>query len=62
VTWLGTTLTQLPFIEKIAELIDKGKAKAVLGNHDQAIFMDHSKFMNVDAWQAIQWTSRTTQR
>ena len=53
---VGYNADPVAIIEKIAELIDKGKARAVLGNHDQAIFMDHSKFMNTDAWNAIQWT------
>lgn len=43
-------------IEKVSELIDKNKAIAVMGNHDQAIFTDHSTRMNQSAWAAIQWT------
>ncbi len=53
---VGYNADPVAIIEKIAELIDQGKAKAVLGNHDQAVFMDHSKFMNADAWNAILWT------
>jgi len=53
---VGYNADPVAVIEKIAELIDQGKAKAVLGNHDQAVFMDHSKFMNADAWSAIEWT------
>lgn len=53
---VGYNADPVAIIEKIAELIDQGKAKALLGNHDQAVFMDHSKFMNADAWHAIQWT------
>ena len=43
-------------IEKISDLIEQKKAIAIMGNHDQATFTDHSTRMNASAWAAIQWT------
>ncbi len=43
-------------VDRVAELVSSGKALAVMGNHDQAIFTDHSRLMNPVAWAAIQWT------
>jgi diadenosine tetraphosphatase ApaH/serine/threonine PP2A family protein phosphatase len=43
-------------VDRVAELVDAGRAIALMGNHDQAIFTDHSRMMNPVAWSAIQWT------
>ena len=43
-------------IDRIGELVANKKAIAVLGNHDQAVFEDHSKQMNANANAAIEWT------
>lgn len=43
-------------VDRIAALVESGKAQALLGNHDQAVFTDHSRLMNPVAWSAIQWT------
>ena len=43
-------------IDRIGEMVANKKAIAVLGNHDQAIFEDHSHQMNASANAAIQWT------
>lgn len=53
---VGYNADPVAIIEKVAELIDKKKAIAVLGNHDEAVFTDHSTRMNTNAWAAIQWT------
>jgi predicted phosphodiesterase len=43
-------------IDRIGEMVANKKAIAVLGNHDQAVFEDHSHQMNASANAAIQWT------
>ncbi len=43
-------------VDRIAALVADGKAQALLGNHDQAVFTDHSRMMNPVAWSAIKWT------
>lgn len=43
-------------VNRIADLVHSGQAVAVMGNHDQAVFTDHSQQMNPAAWQAIEWT------
>ena len=49
---VGYNADPVAIIEKVAELIDKKKAVAVLGNHDEAVFSDHSTRMNANAWAA----------
>lgn len=43
-------------VDRVAELVLANRAVALMGNHDQAVFEDHSKHMNPNAWDAIQWT------
>ena len=43
-------------IDRIGEMVANKKAIAVLGNHDQAVFEDHSHQMNASANAAIEWT------
>jgi diadenosine tetraphosphatase ApaH/serine/threonine PP2A family protein phosphatase len=43
-------------IERVAELVQLGKAVAVQGNHDAACFEDYSQKMNPSALAAIHWT------
>ena len=43
-------------VDRIGELVANGQAQAVLGNHDQAVYEDHSQQMQPDAWAAIEWT------
>jgi predicted phosphodiesterase len=45
-------------VDRIASLVASGQAVAVMGNHDQAMFTDHSRLMNPAAWAATEW-SRT---
>jgi predicted phosphodiesterase len=53
---VGYNADPVALIEKIAELVDKNKAIALLGNHDQATFTDHTGRMNPTALTAIEWT------
>lgn len=43
-------------IDRVGALVNAGQAQALMGNHDQAVFTDHSRMMNPIAWAAIQWT------
>lgn len=43
-------------VDRVSGLVASGRAIAVLGNHDQAVFTDHSRLMNPVAWAAIEWT------
>jgi len=45
-------------VDRVAELVHSGQAIAVMGNHDQAIFTDHSRLMNPVAWAAIEWSRK----
>ena len=53
---VGYNADPIAIVEKVAELVDKNKAVALMGNHDAAVFKDHSTRMNAHAWAAIQWT------
>lgn len=53
---VGYNADPVALIEKIACLVEDKKAVAVLGNHDEAIFVDRSQRMNAEANAAIQWT------
>ena len=43
-------------IDRIGEMVADKKAIAVLGNHDQAVFVERSNQMNSSANAAIEWT------
>lgn len=53
---VGYNADPAAIIDRIADLVDAKKAIAVLGNHDEAVFKDHSKKMNAHANAAIEWT------
>jgi diadenosine tetraphosphatase ApaH/serine/threonine PP2A family protein phosphatase len=53
---VGYNADPVAVIEKISSLVKANKAIAIMGNHDEAIFTDHSNRMNSSAWEAIQWT------
>jgi diadenosine tetraphosphatase ApaH/serine/threonine PP2A family protein phosphatase len=53
---VGYNADPVGVIERIADLVDAKKAVAVLGNHDEAVFKDCSKQMNLNANAAIEWT------
>lgn len=53
---VGYNADPVALVERVAELVDSGKAIAVMGNHDQATFTDHTGRMNSAALTAIEWT------
>lgn len=53
---VGYNADPAALIDRIGEMVANKKAIAVLGNHDQAIFEDHSQLMNSSANAAIEWT------
>lgn len=53
---VGYNADPCAIVDRVSELVSNGKAIAVMGNHDQAVFTDHSRLMNPVAWAAIQWT------
>ena len=53
---VGYNADPVAVLNRIMDLVARGSAHAILGNHDEAIFTDHSAQMNANAWQAIQWT------
>jgi len=53
---VGYNADPVAIIEKVAELVDNGKAIALIGNHDTACFEDYSQKLNPSALAAIHWT------
>lgn len=53
---VGYNADPVALVDRIAELVNSGKALAVIGNHDEAIFKDYSQKMNASANAAIEWT------
>ena len=43
-------------VDRVSDFVSSGQAIAVMGNHDQAMFTDHSRLMNPVAWTANEWT------
>ena len=53
---IGYNADPVALVDRIAELVKSGKALAVIGNHDEAVFKDYSQKMNASANAAIEWT------
>ena len=53
---VGYNADPIALVDRIAELVWSGKAIAVVGNHDEAVFKDYSQRMNASANAAIEWT------
>jgi len=53
---VGYNADPVAVVDRVAELVRSGKALAVVGNHDEAIFKDFSQRMNASANAAIEWT------
>ena len=53
---VGYNADPIALVDRIAELVQSGKAIAVVGNHDEAVFKDYSQRMNASANAAIEWT------
>ena len=53
---VGYNADPIALVDRIAELVKSGKALAVIGNHDEAVFKDYSQKMNASANAAIEWT------
>jgi diadenosine tetraphosphatase ApaH/serine/threonine PP2A family protein phosphatase len=53
---VGYNADPVALVDRIAELVKSGKALAVIGNHDEAVFKDYSQKMNASANAAIEWT------
>ena len=53
---VGYNADPAALIDRIAELVEAKKAIAVLGNHDEATYIDSSRQMNASAHLAIEWT------
>ncbi len=53
---VGYNADPCALIDRVAGMVRAGQAQAVLGNHDQALFVDHSEKMNPDALAAVNWT------
>jgi len=53
---VGYNADPVAVVDRVAELVRSGKALAVVGNHDEAIFKDCSQRMNASANAAIEWT------
>ncbi len=53
---VGYNADPIALVDRVADLVHAGKAIAVLGNHDEAVFKDYSQRMNPNANAAIAWT------